>query len=125
MLRISSFPLSVSFTLTLLFLTQPPPLCFSHPLPICLPLVLPLSFLYFTILFLSPSRYFKAHITPFSLSNSLFLKTLSPTLPRSRLCVHMWLFVNGFVYIWSLHLSSDAIQSAATPCPPKKKKICK
>lgn len=66
-LRISSFPLSVFFTLTVLFLNPPPPLSFSHPLPICLFLVLPLSFLHFTILFLSPSRCFKAHITPFNL----------------------------------------------------------
>lgn len=92
MLRISSFPLSVSFTLTLLFLTPPPPLCFSHPLPMCLSLVLPLSFLHFTILFLSPSRCFKAHITPFSLSISPSPpRSPSPELSRSRLhvCVRM------------------------------------
>lgn len=90
MLRISSFPLSVSFTLTLLFLTPPPPLCSSHPLPICLSLVLPLSFLHFTILFLSPSRCFKAHITPFSLSISLFFPNLFlPNSQRLRVCIYI------------------------------------
>lgn len=90
MLRISSFPLSVSFTLTLLFLTPPPPLCSSHPLPICLSLVLPLSFLHFTILFLSPSRCFKAHITPFSLSISLFFSNLFlPNSQRLRVCIYI------------------------------------
>lgn len=93
MLRISSFPLSVSFTLTLLFLTPPSPLCFSHLLPICLSLVLPLFFLHFTILFLSPSRCFKAHITPFSLSISPFFRSLSPKLSRSRLCAYVCICV--------------------------------
>lgn len=90
MLRISSFPLSVSFTLTLLVLTPPPPPCFSHPLPICLSLVLPLSFLHFTILFLSPSRCFKAHITPFSLFISpFFFNPFPPKFSHSTACVHM------------------------------------
>lgn len=102
MLRISSFPLSVSFSLTLLFLSPPPPLSFSHPLPICLLLVLPLSFLHFTILFLSPSRCFKAHITPFSLTISPFFQPLFPMLSRSRPCVCT--AARSFLYIWSPHL---------------------
>lgn len=57
-------------------------------------------------------------ISLLSVSPSPFFQSLSPTLSQSRLCVHMWLFLNGFVYIWSLHLSSRGIQSAATP--PKK-----
>lgn len=40
--------------------TPPPYVC--HPLSICLSLILLFSFLHFTILFLSPSRCFKAHI---------------------------------------------------------------
>lgn len=85
MLRISSLPLSVSFT--------PPPqpdstttttLDSSHPLPVCLPPSLPPSLpllplspllpspVHFAILFLSPSRRFKAGVI-LSLPPSLFL----------------------------------------------------
>ena len=80
MLRISSFP-----PISLFHSYTPLP----HPTPASLFLSssanmsLPLSFLHFTILFLSPSRCFKACITPFSLSISPLFFSVSFS-PRSR-----------------------------------------
>ncbi len=112
MLRISSFPLSVSFTLPLLFLTPPPPFCFSHPLPICLSLILPLSLFHFTILFLSPSRCFKAHITPFSLSILSFCQSLSPKLTYFilHLCICVVVYTCSlFMEPYQLHKKKSEI----------------
>lgn len=121
MLRISSSPLSLSFTPSLPFLTPPPPSWVSHPLPTCLSLILPLSS-HFTILFLSPSRCFKAHITHFSLSISpLFFFSIS-SLTHSLLpdCLHVWSFVNSELNTGSPQSSSHILTGAA---PPKKGSI--
>lgn len=65
---------------------SPPPPCFSHPLSICLSLILPLSFLHFTILFLSPSRCFKAHIILSVSPLPFFFQSLSPKVSHFRQC---------------------------------------